>query len=103
MAIGEIKLVKLQSHHLQEFYNNLRENGIKQVGSYATSQDLRSIMKQKKLTQKKLSELSGISPTTISSACKENGHISIESAEKIAAALKMPLTKVFKIQKESEA
>lgn len=101
MAIGEIKLVKLQSHHLQEFYNNLRENDIKQVGSYAVANDLRNIMKQKKLTQKKLAKLSSISSTTVSTACKENGHISIESAEKIAAALKMPLTKVFQIQKET--
>lgn len=101
MAIGEIKLVKLQSHHLQEFYNNLRENGIKQVGSYAIAIDLRSTMKQKNLTQKKLAELSGISSTTISTACKANGHISIESAEKIADAIKMPLTKIFQIQKET--
>ncbi len=100
-AIGEIKLVKLQSHHLQEFYNNLRENGIKQVGSYAVAINLRNIMKQQKLTQKKLAELAGISSTTISSACKENGHISIESAEKIADALKTPLAKIFQIQKET--
>lgn len=86
---------------MQEFYNNLRENGIKQVGSYAVAIDLRSIMKQKRLTQKKLAELSGISSTTVSTACKENGHISIESAEKIVDALKMPLTKVFQIQKET--
>lgn len=100
-AIGEIKLIKLQSHHLQEFYNNLRENGIKQVGSYAVANDLRNIMKQQKLTQKKLSELAGISSTTVSSACKENGHISIESAEKIADALKIPLNKIFQLQKET--
>ena len=100
-AIGEIKLVKLQSHHLQKFYNNLRENGIKQVGSYAVAINLRSIMKQQKLTQKKLAELAGVSSTTISSACKENGHISIESAEKITDALKIPITKVFQVQKET--
>ena len=101
MAIGEIKLVKLQSHHLQEFYNNLREKGIKQVGSYAVANKLRSIMKQKKLTQKKLAELAGVSSTTISTACKQNGHISIESARKIAQGLNMPLTKVFQVQNET--
>ena len=101
MAIGEIKLVKLQSHHLQEFYNNLRENGIKQVGSYAVANDLRSIMKRKKLTQKKLAKLAGVSSTTISTACKENGHINIESARKIAQGLNTPLTKVFQAQNET--
>lgn len=76
-TIGEIKLVKLQSHHLQDFYNNLRENGIKQIGSYAIAINLRSIMKKKKITQKKLAEIARISSATVSSACKENGHIVI--------------------------
>ncbi|MDE6088698.1 MAG: tyrosine-type recombinase/integrase [Oscillospiraceae bacterium] len=100
-AIGEIKLVKLQSHHLQEFYNNLREEGIKQVGAYATTDKLRNIMKEKKLTQKKLAELSGVSSTTISAVCKSGGHISIESAQKIAKGLKMSVRRVFKVHQET--
>lgn len=100
-AIGEIKLVKLQSHHLQEFYNNLREEGIKQVGAYATTDKLRDIMKEKKLTQKKLAELSDVSSTTISAACKSGGHISIESAQKIAKGLKMSVKRVFKVHQET--
>ena len=31
-AIGDIKLVNLQSHHLQSFYNNLREAGVNKIG-----------------------------------------------------------------------
>lgn len=99
-AIGEIKLVKLQSHHLQEFYNNLREDGIKQVGTYATSDKLKDLLKERKLTQEKLAQLSGVSTTTIGSACK-GAHISIESAEKIAKALKMPVKKLFKLHKDT--
>ena len=100
-AIGEIKLVKLQSHHLQEFYNNLREEGIKQVGAYATTDKLRAIMKERKLTNKSLAELSGVSSTTISAACKPDGHISIESAQKIAKGLKIPVKRLFKIHQET--
>lgn len=37
LAIGNIKLINLQSHHLQEFYNNLRESGINSRGNYAVS------------------------------------------------------------------
>ena len=100
-AIGEIKLVKLQSHHLQEFYNNLREEGIKQVGAYATTDKLREIMKERNLTNKSLAELSGVSSTTISAACKPDGHISIESAQKIAKGLKIPVKRLFKIHQET--
>lgn len=100
-AIGEIKLVKLQSHHLQEFYNNLRENGIKKVGSYAIGIDLRKIMQEKNISRKELAETAGISVSTITAACKLNNHISIESAEKIAQGLDMPLTKVFQVQNET--
>lgn len=100
-AIGEIKLVKLQSHHLQEFYNNLRENGIKKVGSYAIGIDLRKIMQEKNISRKELVETAGVSASTITAACKLNNHISIESAEKIAHGLDMPLTKVFQVQNET--
>ena len=100
-AIGEIRLVKLQSHHLQEFYNNLREEGIKQTGAYATTDKLREIMKERNFTNKSLAELSGVSSTTVSAACKPDGHISIESAQKIAKGLKMPVKKVFKLHQET--
>lgn len=98
-AIGEIKLIKLQSQHLQMFYNNLREDGIKKTGTYAVANNLKSIMKKKKLTHNKLAEISGVSPTTITAACRKNGHISIESAEKIADGLHMPIGRLFTVHK----
>lgn len=101
IAIGEIKLCKLQSHHLQEFYNNLRENGIRKTGSFATSDTLRDIMKMKNISRNKLADKSGVSRTTITSVCKTGGRISIESAEKIAYALKMPVNKVFNINSDT--
>ena len=101
IAIGEIKLCKLQSHHLQEFYNNLRENGIRKTGSFATSDTLRDIMKMKNISRNKLADKSEVSRTTITSVCKPGGRISIESAEKIASALKMPVNKVFNINSDT--
>lgn len=100
-AIGEIKLVKLQSHHLQAFYNNLREDGIKRIGTYATTDKLKAILREKKLTQERLAQLSGLSTTTIRVACKPDTHISIESAEKIAKGLKMPVGQLFQLHKET--
>ena len=99
-AIGDIKLSKLQSHHLQKFYNNLRENGIKRVGAYASSDKISEILLSKSISRKKLAELSGLSSTTISSACKAN-RISTESAEKIADALKIPVNQLFNLHTET--
>ena len=101
-ALGEIRLCKLQPHHLQEFYENLREKRVKQTGSYAVSDKLCSIMKEHGLSQQKLAEMSNVSKTTINAACKPEGRISIESAQKIAAALKMPETAVFEMHVEKK-
>lgn len=99
-GIGEIKLCKLQSHHLQEFYNNLRENGIKKIGSYAYSDKLADFVKSNSITRAKLSELSGVSATTVSSACR-GFRISIESAENISAALGFRVNKLFEVHSET--
>lgn len=99
-GIGEIKLCKLQSHHLQEFYNNLRENGIKKIGSYAYSDKLSDFVRSNSITRAKLSELSGVSATTVSSACR-GLRVSMESAEKISAALGFRVNKLFEVHSET--
>lgn len=45
-AIGHIKLIKLQPHHLMEFYNNLAESGIREDTKYKPCADFKAIMKQ---------------------------------------------------------
>lgn len=100
-AIGNIPLVKLQSHHLQKFYNNLRENGVKQKGAYAIAYDLKYVMESKDISRKELAEMSELSTTTITAACKKGKHISIETANSIAKALNLPTTKVFILHEET--
>ena len=46
LAIGNIKLVNLQSHHLQLFYNNLRKAGINNRGNYAVSLNLKEYIEK---------------------------------------------------------
>ena len=58
-------------------------------------------MQEKNISRKELAETAGVSASTITAACKLNNHISIESAEKIAQGLDMPLTKVFQVQNET--
>ncbi|MBR1382400.1 MAG: tyrosine-type recombinase/integrase [Ruminococcus sp.] len=100
-AIGEIKLAKLQSRHLQMFYNNLRENGVKRTGAYAVSDKIGGIIRQKRLSQGKFASLCGVSPSTIRAVCKPDGHISIESARKIAAGLQLPVDKLFELHQDT--
>lgn len=100
-AIGNIPLIKLQSHHLQKFYNNLREDGVKQKGAYATSDNLKEVMQCRDISRNELAELSGLSGTTITTACKKGKHISIEAAEKIATALNLPTEKIFTLHENT--
>lgn len=77
----------------------MREKGIKQVGSYATSKKLNVILKKKNLTREAFAMKCGLSSTTISAACRGN-QISITSSEKIAAALHIPVKQLFDIHSE---
>ncbi|MBR6618522.1 MAG: helix-turn-helix transcriptional regulator [Oscillospiraceae bacterium] len=99
-AIGHIRLCKLQSHHLQSFYQNLRESGIKQVGSYAYTIKLEKILKQQDFTREAFAKLCGLSSATISTACKGK-HISIASAEKNAAVPGVSVKQIFEIHAET--
>ena len=54
-AMGHIKLQNIQAHHLEAFYKNLKEDGIKTPGSYAVSDKLDKIITEKKIKRKNLS------------------------------------------------
>lgn len=101
-AIGHIRLDKLQPHHLMEFYNNLQEKGIREDARYVIKQDVSSLLKKKKMTQKILVEKSGVSKNTVANFV-HGINIREDSAHKIAAALKVPAEKLFtKIEKRGE-
>lgn len=96
-AIGGIKLCNLQSHHLIAFYNNLREEGVSRRGSYAIAKDLKEAIEKRGFTMNAFANKLGFANTTIGAACKEGHHVSVETAEKIAEALNMPVAKLFYI------
>lgn len=58
-------------------------------------------MESKDISRKELAEMSGLSTTTITAACKKGKHISIETANSIAKALNLPTTKVFILYEET--
>lgn len=99
-AIGHIKLADLRPQHLNTFYKNLSENGIRDVPSKAnTKVDLLKLIKSKGLTQKAVFEEAGIAPMTLSVAC-QGKKIAFTKAEAIAKALKMNVSDLFNVEKD---
>lgn len=97
-AIGEIKLEKLQAHHLKTFYANLREKGVRERDEHAITTTLDAKLKKKRLKNVRFAEAAGLSDTTVGTA-RKGQPVSRASAEKIAAALGIPLEKLFKIER----
>jgi len=95
-AIGHMRLEKIQAHHLEAFYKNLAENGIKNKGRYAIANDLDKF----DISIAKLSKMSGLASATISVA-RSGQRISIKSAEKIAFALEIPTKQLFTLHENT--
>lgn len=93
-AIGNIKLQNIQAHHLESFYKNLKEDGVKHSGLYSISKNLDKVMKKENITRNKLAQISGVTAYTVSMA-KDGKRITTQCAEKIVNALNTPFEDVF--------
>ena len=70
-AIGHIKLTDLRPQHLNAFYENLKEEGIRDTAAKAQAiQDINAILKQKHLTKDGVAAAAGISSATVLSETK---------------------------------
>lgn len=98
-AIGHIKLEKLQPTHLIDFYDNLKEAGIRLDKKYVATPELHEVYKERKMTQKILSKLSNISENTISRAMTGRT-INHKSAEAICKALERKIQALFQESNE---
>lgn len=97
-AIGHIKLPDLRPRHLNDFYKNLGEPGISKQEAHAQAKvDLATLLKEKKLTRAKVAELSGVSATTITTACQKK-RIALTTAEAIAKAIGKDVAELFEIE-----
>ena len=93
-ALGHIKLERLQAHHLESFYQNLRECGVKEKGRFAVASGLNNLIQKRKLSKGAVARLSGVASATVGAACA-GSRISVEKAAQIAAALSVPLDSIF--------
>lgn len=97
-AIGHIKLCRLQPLHLNSFYNNLQEIGIRNDIKYKLDKDIKPIMKEKHLKQY---ELAAVAVSSLRKAMK-GGNVAKPTAEKICAALGVPMKDYFIIAEEQK-
>ena len=101
-AIGHIKLADLRPQHLNSFYKNLAEPGIRMGGGSAKAKiDMVAWLKKNKISRGKLAEKAGISAATVGVAVKGES-IKIEKAQAIAQAMEKKVDDVFKVEKNME-
>ncbi len=101
-AIGHIKLADLRPQHLNSFYKNLAEPGIRIGGGSARAKiDMVAWLKKNKISRGKLAEKAGISAATVGVAVKGES-IKIEKAQAIAQAMEKKVDDVFKVEKNME-
>lgn len=93
-ALGHIKLGSITPAHINAFYANLRECGMRVNNKCRCKVNLRKLLNEAGVLRKKLSDYSGVSLTTIESA--ENGEIiSKDTAEKLAETLNIGYGELF--------
>ena len=101
-AIGHIKLADLRPQHLNSFYKNLAEPGIRIGGGSARAKiDMVAWLKKNKVSRGKLAEKAGISAATVGIAVKGES-IKEEKALAIAKAMNKKVDEVFRVEKNME-
>ena len=101
-AIGHIKLADLRPQHLNSFYKNLAEPGIRIGGGSAKAKiDMVAWLKKNKVSRGKLAEKAGISAATVGIAVKSES-IKEEKALAIAKAMDKKVDEVFRVERNME-
>ena len=96
-AIGHLKIADIRPQHLNSFYKNLGESGIRADEGTATAKiDLTAYLKSQKKTKTAVAEAAGISLTTMVAATKWKS-VSVETASAIAGALGKKPEEIFSV------
>lgn len=99
-ALGHIKLNKLQPTHLTEFYNNLRETGIRLDSKYAPKENFTDIILRSGFTLKDILTKSGINERTLKNITLRK-NVQFSTATKISESIGLNINILFDpIEKE---
>lgn len=101
-AIGNMKLADIRPQHLNNFYKNLAESGIREAPNRAVAKvDIPALIKEKRLSRASVARQAGISQATVGLACKGEKVLE-EKAKLIASVLDVDYKKLFRIVKEDQ-
>ena len=93
-SIGHIKLRELKTGHLNSFYANLQEEGMRQDTKCWACVDLATIAKSRNLTRVRLADMTGLSVYTVSAALAGK-NVNTDSAGRISKALGYSRADIF--------
>ncbi len=101
-AIGHMAIQDIRAVHLNRFYQNLAESGIRDVEPRAIQKaDLRAALKEKKLSMAKVAKLAGVAESTVNAVAK-GAAILKGKAELIAQAAEIPFDTLFTVEERNE-
>lgn len=100
-AIGHIRLCDLRTGHINSFYQNLQESGIRNRTTAVCKIDLQAQIGTQRGALTAFSRRAGVSRSTINQALRGQP-INKESAGAIAQAVKMKTSKVFTLTTHSD-
>jgi transcriptional regulator with XRE-family HTH domain len=93
-ALGHIKLNKLQPTHLTEFYNNLRENGIRLDRTYTPKDNFNEIILKSRITMDDILMKSNVNRRMIQNI-ENHKSISSDVALKICKSIGININTIF--------
>ena len=96
-AIGHIKLKDLRTGHLNEFYRNLEETGIRADLKYTSKIDIGEAIKQAGVTRTAFGKAAGVAGNTLRIAISGK-RVSKETAMAISAELSLKLSDAFRLE-----
>ena len=101
-AMGHLKLADIRPQHLNAFYKNLAEPGIRSGAGSATAKiDMAAWLKENKRSRASIAQAAGISGSTIGAAVQGKPIQEAKAAE-IAKAMGMDLEDVFTVEQNTE-
>ena len=101
-AIGHMKLADIRPQHLNSFYKNLSEPGIRETCGIATAKiDLAAWLKTNKKSRTSIAKAAGVAASTVSAASLSHP-IQEAKAEAIAQAMGKRLGEVFTVEHDME-
>ena len=101
-AIGHMAIQDIRAVHLNRFYKNLAEKGVRATAPRAIPKDgFRLALKEKNMSMAKVAQLAGVAESTVNAAGKGEPILK-DKAELVAKASGIPFDKLFTVDERNE-